>query len=160
MAEDTVWNRIDRELDRRKRERLVPSTWAALGEKLNVTSQVTTNWRTRGVPPKRYPDIAAALDWTVEQLLGRDEVPPPPTPPADDFLEAYTKIIAGLSPEDRQEVYAFALGRAFKHNPELAKKAADYALAGTGTPRDRGGHQGGFDTNYGDLDEAAGGGKS
>ena len=50
-----VWSDIDRELTSTGR------TWAWLGRKIEVSDQVLHNWRSRGVPSKRYAAIAAAL---------------------------------------------------------------------------------------------------
>lgn len=75
MGTDLVWHRIDRELTRRKDARLSPSKWADLARKLDTTNQVVHNWKTRGVPPKEFPSIAAALGWTVDQLIGQEEAP-------------------------------------------------------------------------------------
>lgn len=67
---DTVWHRIDSELQRRKDVRQTPSSWADLGRQIGATRQRLTNWKTRGVPPKDYPAIADAFGWSVDQLLG------------------------------------------------------------------------------------------
>lgn len=75
---DLVWHTIDRELARRKDARLSPSSWSALGKVIGASVQATTNWKTRGVPPKEHPAIAAALGWSVDQLLGTSEPAPWP----------------------------------------------------------------------------------
>lgn len=153
---DTVWNRIDSELQRRKDAREELSSWAALGDKIGVTNQVTTNWKSRGVPPKRFQEIAEALGWSLEQLVGKEDKPAPPkSADQGDFLQAFRALIETLSEEDRQEAYAFALGRALKNNPAIAKRAAQYAadLAGNTTPAGRGQHHGGLNTNFGGMDE-------
>jgi hypothetical protein len=46
-----------------------------LADQIGVSIQVVVNWRLRGVPPRRFRDIAAALGITVDQLEG---VSPPP----------------------------------------------------------------------------------
>lgn len=72
---DPVWHAIDAELDRRKAKHLAPSSWAALGRLLpKASSQVLTNWKARGVPPKEYANIATALGWSVDRLLGKEDV--------------------------------------------------------------------------------------
>ena len=84
---DTVWHRIDRELTRRKDARQQPGSWAELGRLIQASAQKMTNWKSRGVPPKEYADIALALGWSVDQLLGLAEtsqaLAPPPLPPRD-----------------------------------------------------------------------------
>lgn len=148
---DTVWYRIDRELQRRLGLHLKPGSWAALGAMINQTSQTTTNWKTRGVPPKRYAEIAQALGWTMEQLLTGDK---PEGGPSDPLEEPYKKVYLMLSEDQRRAVYAHALQLALNLSPEDAQRAAERAsgLAGTDTPRQRGQHQGGM-SNFGDLDE-------
>lgn len=46
-----------------------------LADELEVRHQVVNNWRKRGIPPSMYERVAAALGWTVNQLLGVE----PPT---------------------------------------------------------------------------------
>lgn len=41
---------------------------SAIGRLLNESPQVVTNWQKRGVPPKKYFDIAKAIDESVEWL--------------------------------------------------------------------------------------------
>jgi len=43
-----------------------------LAEALDVESQNVHNWGKRGVPPTMHGKVAAALGWTVNQLLGVD----------------------------------------------------------------------------------------
>lgn len=91
---DTVWQTIDEELLRRKAKHLAPSSWAALGRMLPTpaSNQVLTNWKARGVPPKEYVDVAAALGWTVEQLLGKERRTPAkkaPIEPRGNFADRH-----------------------------------------------------------------------
>lgn len=72
MATDPVWARIDAELQRRKAKHLIPGSWASLGAAIDASRQTTTNWKSRGIPPKEYAAIAGALGWTVDQLLGHE----------------------------------------------------------------------------------------
>jgi hypothetical protein len=48
---------------------------AWLAKKLGTTVQVVNNWKTRGIPPSRYADIAASIGWTVDQVIGAAEAP-------------------------------------------------------------------------------------
>lgn len=59
-----VWNRINGELERRR------LTWAWLARKIEATDQVVNNWSRRGVPPPRHAEIAGALGWSIDKLLG------------------------------------------------------------------------------------------
>lgn len=72
-GDDAVWHRIDSELHRRRGAHVVPGTWAALGRMIEASNQTLGNWKARGVPPKQYQAIAAALGWGVDQLLGNGE---------------------------------------------------------------------------------------
>lgn len=150
--QDPVWQRINEELDRRKTTRTAPSTWAALAGMIGANSQTTTNWKTRGVPPKQYAEIARSLGWTMEQLLSDERTA---SEPGDPLEAPYQKVYKLLTEEQRRAVYAHALELALNLSPEDAQRAANTAagLAGTDKPRGRGQHQGGIDTNYGDLDE-------
>lgn len=123
---DTVWHRIDRELSRRKGVHLAPSSWAALGRAIHVSSQVLTNWKARRVPPEMHSAVAQALGWTVDQLLGSqpfefvdtnkvilDSVnysAPEPQPDAEeaDLLGAFRR----LPRDERQELVRDVMARA------------------------------------------------
>lgn len=41
-----------------------------LADALGVDHQVVNNWRTRRIPPAMHERVAAALGWSVDQLLG------------------------------------------------------------------------------------------
>jgi hypothetical protein len=83
---DPVWERIDAELQRRRLKHLSPSSWPGLRELIGASRQTTTNWKSRGVPPKEYTVIAGALGWTVDQLVGAEpDERPTPKPGADDL---------------------------------------------------------------------------
>ncbi len=74
-----VWKHIEDELHRRRQN----AAW--LGRKLPASRQVVSGWKTRGVPAKRYEQIAQLLDWSVDRLIsGVDDTPatPAPTPTA------------------------------------------------------------------------------
>jgi hypothetical protein len=85
-----VWTRIDGELVRRHK------TWAWLGRAIGASDQTMTNWKLRKkVPPGRYVDLARALGWSVEQLVGEDPTGSVNEPPvayavsqADDALHS------------------------------------------------------------------------
>jgi hypothetical protein len=113
---DPVWHRIDRELSNRKAAHLLPGTWAALGRILEVSAQVLTNWKARGVPPKEHQAIADALGWTVDQLLGVGELPVK-TPITEPMISLM------VTPEEMAWVLAHrnAIGR---RNQHIRKKPA------------------------------------
>ena len=60
---------IDRAL-RRARSRGLNQT--ELANALGVDPQHITNWKRRGMPPEYHAKSADALDWSVDELLGRD----------------------------------------------------------------------------------------
>lgn len=64
MADIRVWSRIERELRRRGKE----PQW--LAEKLGWDQQRINNWKTRGVPVKVFPDIAAVLQVPINWIAG------------------------------------------------------------------------------------------
>lgn len=90
-----VWERVERELSRRGKN----VAWLA-GE-MGYTLQRVANWKPRGVPSHAHADIAKALGWTVDQLLGLEEssvtVPaalgdPPPQPWMYSMLSDAAKL--------------------------------------------------------------------
>lgn len=138
MSADPVWNLIDRELSRRKRAHLQPSSWAALGRLIGADAQRIGNWKTRGVPARVYVDIATALGWSVDALLGREEIPgttghPDGTPPQPADLDAapgdmtiggvidfLTRCVAQLDDATR-DTFAAAVSGALKR-PDQAER--------------------------------------
>lgn len=66
---DEVWNRIDKELERRRK------SWAWLYSTLGYDRQRVNNWRRRGVPPKEHQAIAEALGRTVDWVAKGDDEP-------------------------------------------------------------------------------------
>ena len=49
------------------------ATW--LAERLKTSVQRINNWKLRGVPASALADIAAALGWSINQVLGLTEPP-------------------------------------------------------------------------------------
>lgn len=70
-ADMTPWEVIEEALLHKRPVRNLQ--W--LADQLGTTIQVVVNWRTRGVPPRRYRDIAAALGLTIDQLEGVKPLP-------------------------------------------------------------------------------------
>jgi phage repressor protein C with HTH and peptisase S24 domain len=62
-----VWERVDRELSRRRLD------WPWLYKQLAVSKQTAHNWHKRGVPASRYQDIADALQVTMDWLVGNTD---------------------------------------------------------------------------------------
>lgn len=91
---DPAWERVSAELTRRGKK----IGW--LATKLETSIQRVQNWSARGLPPKAYAEVAAALDESVDWVAG---VGPPKwrTPP--------------LAPTERDLLTekAVAVGRAF-----------------------------------------------
>jgi hypothetical protein len=135
-----VWHRVDRELTRRKDLRQSPGTWGELGHSLQVTKQVVHNWKTRGVPKPLYPDIAALLGWTVDQLIGLSDAPKPTVNPV---VEAHQRVFEALAETQQEQVHAFMLRLLANVSPGVAQEVA----------QGRGQHLGGLDTGFGELHE-------
>lgn len=70
-ADMTPWEIIQESLVRKRPVRNMQ--W--LAEQLDVKIQVVSNWKLRGVPAKRFRDIASALGITVDQLEGVTPLP-------------------------------------------------------------------------------------
>lgn len=63
-----------------------------LAERLGLSPQNITNWKSRGIPPERYVGIADALSCSLDELLGRTryvsgEEPVPRTWPYSELDE-------------------------------------------------------------------------
>lgn len=69
-----------------------PRNMQWLAEQLGVKAQATTNWKTRGVPPKRYREIAGLLDITIDQLEGLADLPWRPTESKSGLLPAVQSL--------------------------------------------------------------------
>lgn len=67
----TTWEVIEDALAHKKPRR--NPQW--LAEQLGVTIQVVSNWKARGVPARRYREIATAVGITVDQLEGIEPLP-------------------------------------------------------------------------------------
>lgn len=61
----STWDRIDSELRRRRRN------WQWLADRMGWTIQRLQNWKLRGVPSKVYPELATALDRSLDWVAGR-----------------------------------------------------------------------------------------
>jgi hypothetical protein len=70
---DATWRRISKRVADFPNGAGREVAW--LAEALNTTQQRVFNWQKRGVPSGAHQDIAAALKWSVGQLLGIDEEP-------------------------------------------------------------------------------------
>lgn len=68
---------------------------AWLVEKLGAgaTAQMVHNWTTRGIPPSKFQDVAAAIRWSVGQVAGVKD-PPEQWP----FETIAPERLAGLTP--------------------------------------------------------------
>jgi hypothetical protein len=84
-ADMTPWEVIEEALAHMRPVRSLQ--W--LADEIKVSIQVVVNWRTRGVPPRRYRDVAAALGITIDQLEGVEPLP----------WERLEEAPAGLLPE-------------------------------------------------------------
>jgi len=66
----TPWERIDKELDARRRD------WKWLASELGLAQQTVNHWKSRGVPPKYFPAIEDKLDKPPRWSLDGDVVIP------------------------------------------------------------------------------------
>lgn len=146
MEEDEkleVWGRVDRELTRRKGQHMRPGSWTELGATLNASKQSIHNWKTRGLPKLLYPDVAAQLGWTVDQLLGIAEAQ---RPTASAVVSEHQRLFQALSEQQQEDVHAYLVRVLMNVTPGVADKV-------TRNRPGRGQHIGGMDTNFGDLPE-------
>lgn len=91
-------------------------TPGALAERLHVSPQVVTNWRSRGMPADKILLAAATFNVPVEYLLtGKRTFQGPPWPLPSVPPEWW----AALPEIDRARVDAYALGRAEKAREQL-----------------------------------------
>lgn len=115
----TVWKNIDEELHRRR------LTTAWLYKKLELSRQVVSGWKTRGVPTARYEQIATLFGWTIDRLVtGEDDTPPTPltavkSPPTASNV---APPVTSYSP------MALDLARQLDAIKDLEKKRKAYAL--------------------------------
>jgi transcriptional regulator with XRE-family HTH domain len=107
-------------------------SWADFGRTLGVSDQVLTNWKRRGVPERRFREIAQAFGLTLDQVAGIEpiaefsmrragQVPAAEQAPP---LAAQESIGGRLSRE------ATSLGLLFDGLPEEAKPALFARLIG------------------------------
>lgn len=61
----TPWERIDGWLTKKRHP------WSWLGTQLGYSDQQIGNWKSRGVPPKEYENIAIALGESMDWIVGR-----------------------------------------------------------------------------------------
>jgi hypothetical protein len=98
---DPVWLAVERELERRRAKHQTPNSWAALGRSIGASDQRVQNWKSRGIPSRQHVTIAAALGWSVDQLLGNPTTPATTAPnSAEETAPQYNT--GSLRPEHRQ----------------------------------------------------------
>ena len=96
-------------------------TW--LAAELNTSVQTVHNWGLRGVPPRRHADIAKALGWSVEHLLGLEEAAPPyPWPLAPFISRAQWQELSA----EQRAVVAFKARQALEEVLHAAEPVAIY----------------------------------
>jgi hypothetical protein len=83
---------IDRALQRMRA--LGMKRQADLARKLEIDPQLITNWKSREMPASMHQRVAEALDWSVDQLLGRVH-------PTEDIAKVAHEL--SLSPFDHAE---------------------------------------------------------
>lgn len=70
---DETWARISRRVGELHRGKGREVAW--LADRLGMKIQRVNNWKTRGVPASCLVDIAAAIGWSVNQVLGLSDPP-------------------------------------------------------------------------------------
>lgn len=70
---DETWDRIKAKIASLPNGAGREAQW--LADRLQIKIQRVSNWKTRGVPASMLVDIAAALGWSVNQVLGLAEPP-------------------------------------------------------------------------------------
>lgn len=138
-----VWHRVDQELVRRRKAHMPIGEWADIGRELSLSKQQLHNWKTRGVPKPLYPDIAALLGWTVDQLLGLADTPRPAT---SAVVSEHQRIFSAIPEHQQEEVHAYMLRLLMNVTPGVAQKVARKEPS-------RGQHIGGIDTGFSDLSD-------
>jgi hypothetical protein len=100
---DPVWRRVNEELDLRGRG------WQWLADKIDSTIQRVQNWKTRGIPSRAHQDVANALGWTIDRLLGVTGPADVDVPSKDEvaLLRRYRRL---KSEKDRAAVVAYVDG--------------------------------------------------
>lgn len=90
---------------------------AAIARLFNVSTQVVTNWKRRGLPKERWPECAKALGITVESLASgtlSQHVAEPPAPYGISCSWPFLRITPaqwrGLTERQRGVVEGIALG--------------------------------------------------
>lgn len=72
-APDETWERIRARIAKLKGQAHGEAQW--LCDRTGWSKQRVSNWKTRGVPAKALPDIAAAIGLTINQILGIADPP-------------------------------------------------------------------------------------
>lgn len=112
-----VWDRVMDELNRRK---LRPG-WLVTA--LDTTAQRVQNWMTRDIPPRAYFEVAAAMNESVDWIVGlepakwRDAGGPPPSPGPTRFADRRE-----MSESDWQEFQALTTMIPDAERQELVRK--------------------------------------
>ena len=88
---DAVWSRLEAELDRLHRG----PQW--LADELGCSVQRVVNWRSRGVPPSAYADIARVLGWSVDRLVNGERAADSLSRDALALAEAFDALPARLA---------------------------------------------------------------
>lgn len=70
-----LWDRLQQRIATKPEGRGREQAW--LAQALSVNIQIVNNWLQRGkIPPGRYEEIAAAVGWSVDELLGKRAAAP------------------------------------------------------------------------------------
>lgn len=70
---DEVWQRVIDEVTRQTGS--AHGAQKELARRLNCREQNVTNWKTRGIPTAQLQYVAAAIGWTINQVLDLQEPP-------------------------------------------------------------------------------------
>lgn len=87
---DPVWDRLDAELKRRKRN------WSWLATRLGYSRARCANWKARGIPLAEYPALAVAFgesaDWVAGVAEARGTGGAEPSPMAARLAQEFDQI--------------------------------------------------------------------
>lgn len=114
-----VWKHIEDELHRRRQK----PAW--LVKKLDLSRQVVSGWKKRGVPAARYEQIAELFGWSLDRLVtGIDDTPEPEPAPAP----AAPATPQPVAVESLYSPMALDVARMIDRIPDIEQKRRAYAL--------------------------------
>lgn len=93
---ERIYSRLDK----------IGRTWDDFVDALGLYPQTINNWKNRGIPRRRWPDIAEFLGITIDELLGRTAPAPVETAQGWPFPNVPRERFARLQPSQKLMVEA------------------------------------------------------